>query len=458
MDFTQSFCRFLSKCRFEHLSARDVAVAGGAFLDGTGVCLAGGEGDEAEKILEGLKGHDSGPCRVIGTRMRVQPVQAAFANGVLAHSIDYDDVNHPMMGHPTAVLLPVVYALADAGAVSGREAITAYAAGLELAAGLGRIVNPWHYEQGWHATSSLGTLAAAATAARILGLKPVEACHALSLAASQAGGLRRNFGSMAKPFHAGHAARCGLEAALLASRGFTASPEVLEGPMGLFSLYGNRPARARIRKVVKGLGKPFELTASGLAVKQYPCCAGSHPALDAVLQMRDWEGRQGSAPDVVRVHVHPLLPRIMIHDRPGTPLEARFSIRYCIAAALLDGRVSRSSFTLPAMRRKGIARWMGRIEIRPDLGREGQKGEIPTRAKVLFLWNDGRKKGCVVNRPLGSPDRPLPDEIAREKFRDCAGEVLPERRISRLISLFSGLEEVGDLRRITRGLVPPGKR
>jgi len=455
MGFTLSFCRFLHKTRFNHLSARDVAVVKAAFLDGTGVSLAGSEGDAAKKILEELsRAQDNGPCRVVGTHIRTHPVRAAFANGVLAHSIDYDDVNHPMMGHPTAVLLPVVCALADLKPLSGPEAITAYAVGLELAAGIGRIVNPWHYEQGWHATSSLGTLAAAATAAKLLGLKPEEACHALSLAASLAGGLRRNFGSMAKPFHAGHAARCGIEAALLASRGFTASPEVLEGPMGFFALFGNRPGGARVRRVLEGLGRPFELTASGLAVKQYPCCAGSHPALDAILQLRSGDNLGQWEPDHVSVHVHPLLPRMMIHDRPRTSMEAKFSLRYCAAAALLDGRVARSSFTRSAIKRKGIARWMDRIEIRPDLGKEGGRGEIPTKARVRFIWNDGRKRVCVVNRPLGSPDRPLPKEILREKFRDCVGDVLPGRRVSRLITLLSELQAVRDVRVITKALVP----
>lgn len=457
MVFTEAFCGFLSNCRFEQLASRDVETAKRAFLDGTGVCLAGVKGDASRKILGYLKAQKgTGPCRVVATHIRTQPAQAALANGILAHSLDFDDVNHPMMGHPTAVLLPVVYAIADRTTVSGKEAIIGYALGLELAAKLGRIVNPWHYEQGWHATSSLGTLAAAATAARLLGLNPEQAGQALSLAASQAGGLRRNFGSMTKPFHAGHAARCGLEAALLASQGFTACRDVLEGPMGLFALFGDRPGRARVRKAAQELGKPFELTASGLAVKQYPCCAGCHPALDAVISLRNESNKKGKGPERVRVHVHPLLPRMMIHDRPRTPLEAKFSIRYCIAAALEDGRVTLDSFSPSSLKRKGIVRWMDRVEICPDLGKEGRKGEIPTKAKVVFLWKQGPKLERIVDRPLGSPDRPLPDPALQEKFLHCAQFVLPKRRVTRLLSLLSAIEELGDLRLLTRNLEAPG--
>ena len=457
MLFTEAFCGFLSDCRFEQLSRRDVGTAKRAFLDGTGVCLAGVKGEASRKIIGYLKAQKmTGPSRVVGTHIRTQPAQAALANGILAHSLDFDDVNHPMMGHPTAVLLPVVFALADKARVTGKEAITGYALGLELAAKLGRILNPWHYEQGWHATSSLGTLAAAATAAKLLGLNPAQTGQALGLAASQAGGLRRNFGSMTKPFHAGHAARCGVEAALLAAKEFTAAQEIFEGPMGFFALFGNRPGRARIQRAIRELGNPFELTHSGLAVKQYPCCAGSHPALDAAVSLRSEAQRQGKEPERVRVHVHPLLPRMMIHDRPRTPLEAKFSIRYCVAVALEDGMVTLDSFTPSSLKRKGIARWMDRIEIHPDFGKKGRKGEIPTRAKVVFLWKKGPGLERIVNRPQGSPDRPLPGGSLQKKFLNCAQRAIPGRRAERLQELILGIEEIEDLRRITRNLEAPG--
>jgi len=458
-SFCESFCRLLTQVPLEGLSPQDRLVARRAFLDGTGVALAGSAAEVARLTLGYVREQGGvGPARVIGTDIRTQPAAAALANGILAHSLDYDDVNHPMMGHPTAVLLPVVYAVADLRRIPGREALAAYALGLELAAGLGRIVNPWHYEQGWHATGTLGTLAAAATASRLLGLDAERAGAALGLAASQAGGLRRNFGSMAKPFLAGHAARCGVEAALLASRGFTAAGEVLEGEMGLFDIFGDRPSRARIRKAAAGLGRPWELTASGLAVKRYPCCAGSHPAVDAVLSLRGEIAGPGRQPVRVVVRVHPLLPRMMIHDRPRTALEAKFSLRFCLAAALEDGRLNLASFTSSGLRRPGVLSWMERIEIRPDLGTESHKREIPTRAEVVFVRQDGSSRKKLVARPLGSPDQPLSDRAVRQKFRDCAGEVFPPARVRRLLALFEELEQVDDLRRITRLLQVPGPR
>jgi len=458
MLFVQAFSSFLAKSKFAHLSGSDVTVARRAFLDGTGTSLAGATTEAGTKILAHTREHGgSGPARVIGSGLRTSPLHAALANGVLAHSVDYDDVNHPMMGHPTAVLLPVIYALADLEGLSGREAIVSYAVGLELAAKLGRIVNPWHYEQGWHATSTLGTLAAAAAAAKVLDLDPERIETALALAASLASGLRRNFGSMAKPFHAGHAARCGLESALLASRGFTASREVLEGEMGLFALFGKRPSRAMIKKMADELGRPYELTASGLAVKQYPCCAGAHPAVDAALSLRRELQWKADAPDRVLVRVHPLLPRMMIYDRPRTSLQAKFSLRYCVAAALEDGRLNRASFTGAALARSSVRSWMMKTDIRPDLGREGVKGEIPTRAEVVFCWQGGRRLKKVVAKPVGSPDKPLPDEIMADKFEDCARGLLGRERVRRLLSLFSDLENVADLRQITRRLVSARK-
>ena len=452
MPFLRDFCRFASDARYEDLSPEDVRVAKRAFLDGAAVCLAGATDPSAERILEHVRIEGGrGPARVVGARLRTKPLLAALANGVRAHCLDFDDVNHPMMAHPTAVLLPVVFAVADSQAVSGREALLAYAVGLELGAKLGRIVNPEHYESGWHPTSTLGTLAAAAAASRLLGFDPEQTGQALNLAASMASGLRRNFGSMTKPFHAGHAARCGLEAAWLVTRGVTASANALDGPMGVVELFsGGEPRRG-----VAPLGRPFELTGSGLAVKQYPCCAGSHPVLDGVLALREQRSRPMDALRCVRVRVHPLIPRMMIHDRPASPLEAKFSLRFCVASAVVDGGVDLSSFDPARMGRPAVAAWMDRIEIFPDLGGEDPKGEIPSKAVTIFEWEDGSQETCLVEMPHGSPSLPLPDGAMRAKFMSCAAQLLPQRRITTVLRLLGDLDNLEDLRELTQRLEAP---
>lgn len=459
MGFSEAFSRFLCRTRFSDLSSSEVATARGAFLDTLATCLAGAKEEPARKILSFLRhlGH-RGPSVVAGTPVRTQAAMAALANGVFAHCLDYDDVNHPMMAHPSAVLVPVVISLADVAPFTGREALVAYAVGLELGVKLGRILNPEHYEKGWHATSTLGTVAAAATAARLLRLDPEKTSTALGLAASLAGGLRRNFGTMAKPFHAGHAARCGLESASLAAQGLTACREIFEGPMGFLEIYGREPDPEQVEQALYKLGNPFELSASGLAIKQYPCCAGSHPALDAILILRSRARKPLEELDRVVLRVDPLVPRMMIHDRPATPLEAKFSLRSCAAAALLDGRVNLASFTRESLLRSDLTRWMERIEIRPDLEKGIEEGQIPTRAEAAFLWRGGECDRHRIEMPLGNPQNPLPEGAVRRKFEECALLALPRRRVQELLGLLENLEDVEDFREITRMLCTPRSR
>ncbi len=455
MDFLRSFCRFAVTAGFEDLSETDLAVARSAFVDGTGVMLAGA-GEEVSRIVRTWleEGGGRGPARVAGSRIRTRPSLAALANGVSGHSLDYDDVNHPMMAHPTTVLLPVVYAAeADRRTVTGREALLAYALGLELGARLGRRINPAHYERGWHATSTLGTLAAAVVAGRLRGLDAVRLEAALGVAASMASGLRRNFGSMTKPFHAGHAARCGLEAAGLAATGLTSSPGILDGPMGFRDLVGEGVDG---RRGGERWGRPFELTASGLAVKRYPCCAGSHSALDAVLELRGRAALPLKDLREVVVRVDPLVPRMMIHDRPRNGLEGKFSLRYCVAAALTDGRVDLATFSEGAVRSKRILRWMSRIVIQPDLDGGTSEGGIPKRSLVTFRWRDGTTDSCAVEIPSGNPERPLGPEILEAKFQECASRVLPPGRVKRLWRLLSRLEDLEGLQALTRCLAGTG--
>ncbi|MEW6440265.1 MAG: MmgE/PrpD family protein [bacterium] len=456
-SLTQAFARFLCHSRYSDLSPVEIRAAKNIFIDTIAACLAGTREEPARKVLRFLaRPPCGGPAVVVGSAVRTHPSMAALANGTLAHCLDYDDLSHPMMAHPSTVLVPVVLALADTGTVSGRDALLAYAAGLEVGAKLGRILNPGHYEKGWHGTSTLGVMAAASTASRLLGLDRRRTSMALGLAASQASGLRRNFGTMAKPFHAGHAARCGLESALLAASGFSAGREVLEGPMGFLELYGGGPPDPeRVRSVLASLGRPFELSASGLAVKLYPCCAGSHPAVDAVLLLRARAARPLDRLQRVVLRVHPLVPRMMIYDRPGTPLEAKFSLRYCAAAALADGQLTLASFAPKSLRRRRTAHWMDRLEILADLEDDAGRTEIPTRAEAAFHWENGASDRLRVELPRGNPGNPLPDEFLRKKFLECAALALPEKRVRTLLDLLERLEERKDLRELTRRLAAP---
>src|SRR5437667_9684600 len=208
-------------------------AAARALLDTIGVMLAGASESAAASVQQVVAQESSGlQCSVLGTGLRTSATNAALANGTAAHAHDYDDMCFVSLAHPSAPLVAAALAVAELDGRPGRGLLDAYVVGFELEARLGRAMNPRHYQRGWHCTSTIGTIGAAAAAARLLDLDEAAAGHALAIAASEACGLKENFGTMVKPLHAGLAARNGVLAALLGRAGMTAAAGALIGPQG----------------------------------------------------------------------------------------------------------------------------------------------------------------------------------------------------------------------------------
>src|SRR5438034_9877544 len=258
-----------------------------AVCDTVGVILAGAPEAAADIIRRTIVAESRGHCRVLGTGVCASPSDAAFANGVAAHAHDYDDMCFVSMAHPSCALVPAALAAAELAGGSGREVLDAYVAGFELECRLGLVMNPRHYhERGWHCTSSIGTLGAAAAASRLLGLDAPSTVHALGIAASLACGLKENIGSMVKPLHAGMAARNGVMAARLAKAGFTASEQSLDGPQGYLAAMDSQKPPSALAEATGDLGSRWEIVDTGVTVKLYPSCAATHPPLDALLGLK----------------------------------------------------------------------------------------------------------------------------------------------------------------------------
>ncbi|MDP2951941.1 MAG: MmgE/PrpD family protein, partial [Chloroflexota bacterium] len=283
MGTTERLACFLVETGYNNLPQEVVRVAKRAFLDGMGVALAGSQ-EEAGRIIAHHVKEQGGAkeCRVLGNRWRVPAPAAALANGIMAHALDYDDYAPGWVAHPTAAILPAVLALGERGHISGKEALEAYVLGFEVGARAGYGAGRRHYEAGFHSTATLGTLGAAAASAKLLRLSIPETRMALGIAASEAAGLRQNFGSMTKPFHAGNAARGGVTAALLAQQGFTASEDILDGPQGFVHVLAGE---GHFEKMLDGLGETFDILSPGLEMKPYPCCRGTHRCLDAMFAL-----------------------------------------------------------------------------------------------------------------------------------------------------------------------------
>lgn len=448
---TARLAEFVTKSRWEDCPVPAVEAARRAILDCLGVMLAGAT-EPASRILQRVAQAEGGTplCTVVGTGRRTGAVWAALCNGTAAHALDFDDTNFALMGHPSAPVLAAALAAGELALADGRAVVHAFLLGFEVETTLAEVVNPPHYEHGWHATCTLGTFGAAAAAARLLGLDAAQTRTALAVAASQSSGLKENFGTMTKPFHAGHAARSGVLAALLAREGWTASEHAVEGAQGFLSVLG---AAKRNLDALATLGTPWKILTTGVAVKPYPSCACTHSIIDGALELRRMRGIDPDEVEEVTVGVSAAVPRILIHSRPRTGLEAKFSAEFSAAAALTDGRVGLATFQDDRAQDPRIRQLMERVRVVVD-------PEIPSDlerhvwTRVTVRLKDGRS-ASIGPRPVpGHPANPLPLEALREKFRECAGLALPADRVDSAAAMVNSLDSCPDLRSLTAILGP----
>lgn len=345
-----------------------------------------------------------------------RPDDVARVNGTAGHALDFDDAAHDVNGHPSVVLVTAVLAMAsDDDTLS---AVTeAYAVGHEVWAMLAEALpGDEHYAKGWHATSSMGTVAAAAAVARLLGLDVERTRMALGTAASMSAGSRQAFGSMTKPFHAGMAAANGVLAARLGEAGFTSDDHQVEGPFGYLALLG---ADGVARQPVHPPTGPALLSRVGVNIKRYPCCYFAHRAIDAAVQLRD-EGLDAADVADVEVVVQPEGLAALPHTRPSTGLQAKFSMQYCIAAGLTGGVPTLADFEDAATGRAELTDLLPRIRPREAATPPVGPAEYPGRfAVVRATTHDGEVREVRVDTAIGDARRPLSDEDLRVKAASC---------------------------------------
>ena len=422
------------------------ARAATALKDTIGVMLAG-VGEPAARIAQAMASEDGvGTCRVLGTSLQTSPELAALANGVSAHSLDYDDMCFVSLAHPSCALVPAILATGELVHARSSALLDAYVIGFELECRLGNVMNPRHYHQrGWHCTSSIGTVGAAAAAARMLGLGAQATQHALGIAASSACGLKENIGSMVKPLHAGMAARNGVMAARLAQRGFTASPHAIDGPQGY--LVAMDSERDSLDAAVGDLGIRWEILHSGVTVKLYPSCAATHPPLDALIAMKRREQITADQVRAIDVEVDSMTPRLLIHPDPVTGLEAKFSMPFCAAAAIVYDRIGIDTFDVDHIRNPTVQALMKHVTLRAN--EEFDKGAPLARARVSVYLREERVVSQAVDGARGYPGRLTNEELAT-KFAGCATRTLSESAANAAWAALISLNAITDVRELTR--------
>jgi len=426
-----------------------VHAARRAILDTLGVMLAGAGEDTAVRARTLLARRSGTDATVAGTVLRASIEDAALVNGVAAHALDYDDTHGSLSGHPSVPVLPPALALAERDGLSGAALITAFVVGVEIESKLGRAVNPAHYEVGWHATSTLGVFGAAAAAGSLLGLDAEAMARALAIAASMSSGIKANFGTDCKPWHGGHAARCGLEAAQLAAAGFTGNPHVLEHGDGFGSTHG-AGMKPDWELAVAGLGAPHEVESPGIGVKRFPACASTHQSLDAVLDLIAEHRIAAANVAAVECAVTYMAPHQLIYDRAETGLQGKFSMPYCVSVALLDRTVGLAQFADERVRRADVQALMPKVRmvVHPE---QTTRESLPNRfSEVRITLADGRTLVRRVDQAKGQPRNPLTDAELDVKFRDAAGRVLPADRVEALLGAARKLETVPDVAEVAR--------
>ncbi|MFQ5765175.1 MAG: MmgE/PrpD family protein [Rhodospirillales bacterium] len=425
----------------DHDDLPDAAIhwARVAILDTVGVGMAGAN-EDCVTILEKVTavGAGGGSCQLFGKTGRRDPLDAALINGTACHAHDFDDCNNTLGGHPSAPILPALFAVAEETGAAGHDILLAYVAGFETETAIARGVQFHHYEKGWHPTGTLGTFGAAAACGRLMGLSVDEIETALALCISFAAGVKANFGTMTKPLHIGQTSRAGLLAARLAREGFTANPNAFEHSQGFFEVF-NGAGNFDVAKVLEGWADPLNIVSPGVAIKQYPCCGSTHPAIDAMLALvRD----HGLTPDgVARIETAIHTRRLKHTDRPNpqSALEAKFSIQYCLARALCDGRVTLDQFEGDAHLDPGVRRIMDRVEA------GAHRDANHFSADVTVTTTDGQTLGKHVAQALGrGPGHALPDDLLTAKFESCAGRVLPPGQVAHLLEAIMAFDDMVD--------------
>ncbi|MCQ8781217.1 MmgE/PrpD family protein [Mangrovibrevibacter kandeliae] len=460
VELTRSVADFVVGTQAGDLPDAVVELGKKHILDGLGLALSGSVARSGELVRRHLDdlGLAEGSATVIGGGRKVAPRFAAFANGVGIHADDYDDTQlavapdrvYGLLTHPTAPALPAAFAMAETLGADGRSFMLAYHLGVEVECKIAEAIAPRHYQTGFHATATCGTFAAAAATAKLLGLDVDATRRALSIAGSQSAGLRENFGTMTKPFHAGRSSESGVAAAQFASYGWTAAGRILEAPRGFFNAAGGG---YDVNAIYGKLGAPWTFVEPGISIKPHPSGSLTHPGMTEMLRLI--KANDIRAEDVVRVRVgtNSNMPNALIHHRPKDELQAKFSMEFCMAILLLDHRAGLAEFTDAAVEREDVKAMIEKVDFVIDDVAEAAGYHLMTTIIDITL-KDGRTISGRADFGKGSPAFPMSYDEVAGKFRENAEFAgMAADKASRIVELVHGVDRLASLDELAELLI-----
>lgn len=439
-SLTQQLGSFVAGLRLQDIPGDALATAKTGFIDCFAVMIAGQRDGVSDLVDHALASSDRvEQASVIPTMVKRNVEDAALINGISAHVLDYDDVT--LDGHPSAVLVPAILAQAEVSGSSGAEMLAAYAAGYEVWAELlVREPTPLH-QKGWHPTAMRGTVAAAAACARLRGLGPAQIATSMAISASMAGGLVANFGSLTKCFQVGRAAQSGVIAARLAQAGLTASPDALEHPSGFLAATSPGGA-ADLKRAFDPAHKEWHLSRQGLNIKRYPICYATHRAIDAMLDLVERNGLVGSNVERIRVFTGEMQMVMLRNERPRTSFEAKFSMPFAMASALVARKVGLAQLTDEFVLRPEVQSLFPKVSY--ELTKDTLDGSAfaPDESVEVVTTAGETLNSEKIRYAKGSHQRPLSQRELREKFDDCLGDAFDNKSKADAFDKLSNLERL----------------
>jgi aconitate decarboxylase len=442
---TESLSRFVANPGFEILPERAISIVQSGFIDSIATMIAGQNEPVVKIVRQFVDDRKSAACdaRIIFGPHKTASSDAALINGTAAHALDFDDV--ALGGHTSTVLVPAIVAEGEVLDISGAEALRAYVVGYEIWAELCERDSDAYHVKGWHPTAVLGTVAAAAAVAYLHKLSPEKCRNALALAASMASGLVANFGTMTKPIHAGRAAACAIDAVRLAAKGATASGDAIEHHAGYLAALSPK-GNVNREGVSAKLGQQLRILESGVSIKKYPMCYATHRVIDGVLDLAEKHGVKPHEVGQVHAVIGVAQASMLRNHAPITGLEAKFSLEFAVASALVARKVGLQQLT---------DEFVGQPEVR-DLMSRVRTSTVETKCPIepIFALNDqvtielkdGRKlESGEIRFARGNALLPLQEADLKAKFLDCCA-VAEDLDAPRLYARLSNLMQLEKIR------------
>lgn len=440
---TNKIAQFIHSTHESQIPKEVMDYAKKAMLDYIGVCLAGSEESCTRIIAQYVREQKSAEdANVIAQGFKTSAELAALANGTEAHALDYDDtiassVHYNL--HPSCPIFSAVFPVAEKHNMSGRELLTAYIVGLEVQYRVGLAIGQAIAPSGWHSTAILGTIGSVAAVSNLLRLDIRQIIMALGIAGSLTGGMAANLDTMTKPMHAGNAARSGIIAAMLARNGYGANDAILDGQFNFCQMFSGGKIK-EIGDAVDNLSEQWDIVTRGLTFKPYPCCRANHACIDAILHIKEHDKPDLGQIESIVCKTHPIIPIFASRHKPKTGYEGKFSVEYCIATALLNGKVQLEDFTDEnVIDTKRIAIGEKVSFVHPS---GWGIGTVDLKAEVLVRLENGHVFSNLVNFPKGEPENPMSDEEFINKFKDCAGIMLGQRECEKAIDLITNFDRI----------------